>query len=298
MKIENIKHMVKIPDFLSFLGVKPVNTKGDFWHYRSPFREDKKPSFWVNIKTDTCGDFAEGKIGDVINLAARWYNCDIKTAAANIVDTFRLGGFSFAKPTIHRQASSHPTKAATESKIYIKHTQSLQNVALLQYVAARGITPEVAKEYLQEVYYKTSDTETAKQYFALAFKNDKGGYELRSQYFKGSTTPKAPTTICHNSDTVVIFEGFMDFLSCIELWNSQNKIMPYDVIVLNSVCFAPKTDLSKYRSIKLLLDNDKSGIETTKSIITRYPQAKNLTPQIIGNNKDFNDFWTHKIGIK
>jgi len=283
--------MVSIPDFLNFLGCAPTNRKGEWLHYHSPFREDKHPSFWVNLRTGTCGDLAEGRIGDVVNLAARYYNCDNATAAANIADSFRLGAFSSA----NKHTAAKPTiPTAKDTTIHIKHIQPLQNAALLQYVQERKITTETAKRYLQEVYYKTTDNETARQYFALAFKNDKGGYELRSKYFKGATANKTITTIRQNSDTVVVFEGFMDFLSCIEYWKCHNKTMPYDVIVLNSLVFAAKTDLSEYAHIKLLLDNDTAGQRAAHDITTRYHNTTNLTPRLLDGYKDFNEFWVKK----
>jgi hypothetical protein len=294
----NIKRLVKIPEFLRFVGFEPINRKGDFLHYRSPLREDKNPSFWVNTRTDTCGDFNGDRIGDVINLAARWYHCDIKTAAANIADTFRLGGFSFAKPMTFAKASSHPTAAATDNRrIFIRHIQDIQNAALLQYIAQRGISTDTARKYLKEVYYTTSPSATARPYFALAFRNDKGGYELRSKYFKGCSATKSITTITNHSATVLIFEGFMDFLSCVEYWNSKNKAIPYDVIVLNSTANANKTDLSKYTTIKLMLDNDQSGRSTAAAIAAKYSDKhiEDITAKMFVGTfqgcKDFNDYW-------
>lgn len=300
MSILDIKKMVKIPDFLNFLGFLPTDHKGKFLHYRSPFREDKNPSFWVNEETETCGDFAEGKIGDVINLAARWYKCDFKTAKANLEDCFRLGSFSFAKQKqtfTAAQPKASKATTQTDTSIIIKHVQPLQNAALVQYAEnERGISSDTAKQYLQEVYYKTSPSEHARQFFALAFRNDKGGYELRSKYFKGSTANKAVTTIERGSNTVLVFEGFMDFLSCVEYWNSLNKIIPYDIVVLNSVAFAAQTDFSKYDTIKLLLDNDPAGQKAAADIAAKYKNVINLTPKFIPDGcKDFNDFWIKHI---
>lgn len=33
--------------------------------------------------------------------------------------------------------------------------------------------------------------------------------------FKGSSSPKQITTVDHQSDKVIVFEGFMDFLACL-----------------------------------------------------------------------------------
>ena len=296
-QIDNIKRMITIPDFLRHCGFSPVNRKGDYLHYHSPLRKDENPSFWVDEKKGICGDFADGGcIGDVINLAARWYHCNIKDAIANLADIFRLGGFSFDKPMTFAKETHHKS-AATESRIFIRHIQDIQNAALLQYIAQRGISTDTARKYLKEVYYTTSPSATARPYFALAFRNDKGGYELRSKYFKGCSATKSITTITNHSATVLIFEGFMDFLSCVEYWNSKNKAIPYDVIVLNSTANANKTDLSKYTTIKLMLDNDQSGRSTAAAIAAKYSDKhiEDITAKMFVGTfqgcKDFNDYW-------
>ena len=53
--------------------------------------------------------------------------------------------------------------------------------------------------------------------FAVGFRNDAGGWELRSARFKGGSSPKHITTIDNRSDTVIAFEGFMDFLAYLSL---------------------------------------------------------------------------------
>lgn len=78
------------------------------------------------------------------------------------------------------------------------------------------------------MYYRIG----GKPYFALAFKNDSGGYELRNPRFKGSTS-KDITHIRQKGeprDTCFVFEGFMDFLSfrrlaAVELVKLKNRIV-------------------------------------------------------------------------
>jgi hypothetical protein len=271
-------------------------------HYKSPLREDHNPSFWVNTQKNVCGDFNGDYIGDVINLAARYYHCDIKTAAANLTDMFRLGSFTAA--SLRERQAATPTTITTEGNIFITHTQPLQNAALLQYVQERGISTETAKKYLQEVYYKTSKSETARQYFGVSFRNDKGGCEIRNKYYKGGKSPKSVTTFKQGSDTVLVFEGVFTFLSCIEYWNSLNKTIPYDVIVLNSLSNINKADFAHYATIKLMLDADKAGYDATNRLTAQYPNAINITPKFIPyalqskSYNDFNDYWLRKIATR
>jgi hypothetical protein len=55
----------------------------------------------------------------------------------------------------------------------------------------------------------------------LGFKNDSGGYELRSEFFKGSNSPKDITAFKNRGKKVAAFEGFFDFLSFISLLGNK-----------------------------------------------------------------------------
>ena len=54
-----------------------------------------------------------------------------------------------------------------------------------------------------------------KPYFAIAFGNEQGGYELRLKYSKGYFAPKAVTAIDNDATSCCLFERFMDYLSSI-----------------------------------------------------------------------------------
>jgi len=71
---------------------------------------------------------------------------------------------------------------------------------------------------------------------ALGFKNDFGCYELHSEFFKGSNTPKDIPIFKIKGKKVAVFEGFFDFLSFIGLL--QNKdVKGYSFCMLNSLSF-------------------------------------------------------------
>lgn len=75
-------------------------------------------------------------------------------------------------------------------------------------------------------------------FFAIGLRNDCGGWELRSERFKGSSPPKQITTIDHQADRVIVFEGFMDFLACLSMKHSAP--LGIDAAVLNPVVNLPK----------------------------------------------------------
>jgi hypothetical protein len=63
---------------------EPVRKSGKEWIYHSPLRNDKNPSFSVNIEKNLWHDLATNEGGDVISLAAELNRCS-KTQAAKIL---------------------------------------------------------------------------------------------------------------------------------------------------------------------------------------------------------------------
>ena len=294
MTYEDVKKMITIPDFLKCIGAESVDRKGDFLHYHSPLREDKNPSFWVNTKTQTCGDFGgNDKIGSVIDLAAAYWHTNTETAKKNLEDMLCLGSFSFAKQRVYQTANTPPNTNKTANTTAKYEIKPLQKINLLAYAYKRGITAPTAQKYLKECWKDD-------KYFYLAFQNDNGGYALRnstdSNFSKINYGKGGVTTISHNSDRVVFFEGFFDFLSWVEYMAAKGKhIEQYNIIVLNS-CSNISSILNKldyYKAIYTFLDNDPKGRETTEKITSKYPdKLMDLTPKIIKSDcKDFNDYW-------
>lgn len=291
MLIDAVKKVIPIETYLSKKGYQPVTSKGDFLHYHSPLRDDRRPSFWVNVRTQKFGDFADNTAkGDLIDLVKMIEGHKSQSETLYYLEmAFRCGAFSSARPVTRPKPK--------QTSLEIQHTQSLQNKALVQYLYSRKINADNAKAHgVSEAYY-TIKPEQTEPYFALMFPNDKGGCELRSQYFKGGTSPKGITTIKQQSDTAVIFEGFMDYLSAEEYWHSKTgQYIPYDIFILNSIVNRPYADLKPYAHIKCFLDNDfdkpvNNGLECFNAIKAEYPQAQNLSSVLYPDSKDFNEYW-------
>jgi hypothetical protein len=89
-------------------------------------------------------------------------------------------------------------------------TKPLTNPALCRYVNARKIPLEIAKQYCKEVDFELYN----KKYSAIGFENTSGGFELRNEHFKGSTSPKDVTQISTaEAKDISVFEDFFSFLS-------------------------------------------------------------------------------------
>lgn len=198
--IQAIKHL-SIRAYLAEQGLHPTKDNPRYGLYLSPLREEHTPSFKVDYVRNLWYDFGLGEGGSIIDLVMRLERCDFAHAVRLLRNRERV---PIAAPRSLSPLSTVPT-------LRILSDTPLRHSALLDYLRRRSIVPEVACTYCREIRY----TINGRKYFAIGFPNDAGGWELRSECFKGSASPKQITTIDNRTDTVIAFEGFMDFLSCL-----------------------------------------------------------------------------------
>ena len=168
----------------------------------------------------------------------------------------------------------------------------LRHPALVGYLASRGIVPSVAAAFCREVRYEVN----GRAFFAVGFRNDAGGWELRSARFKGGSSPKHITTFDNRSDTVIAFEGFMDFLAYLLLKYPER--LRIDAAVLNSVVNLPKAVpfISRHPVIHAFFDNDEAGRKATADLIRLCPRSEVIDQSsFYSGHKDVNDYLTAHI---
>jgi hypothetical protein len=246
---------ISIVEFLKSQHIHPEHIRGkDHW-YLSPLRQENTPSFKVNSDLNLFYDHGSGIGGDIIDLGCKLFKCDVK----ELLSKMESGSFLFQQqsplePLLH--IVSGVTSEVSHSSIQITGVLPLaNNSAVTGYIQSRGIDPEIARHYCQEVHYQIGD----KNYFAAGFKNRSGGYELRSKYFKGSSSPKDITHIHNGHRSVCVLEGFMDFLSLLTL--RKDSPIRSDFVILNSVSFVDRSMdiLKNYGNVFLYLDHDDAG---------------------------------------
>lgn len=279
MNLSNIKN-IALTTYLKSIGFEPQYQVRNRLFYHSPFRPNEKtPSFTVKPKENNFKDYGDGKFGDIIQFVMYFKDVDFKEAVKE------LQGFDGSTVT---DSFFLRCNSDNEPVFQLKKVKRLENKALLQYLSERKINQTIAKIYLKEAYYNTKS-------FALAFENDLGGYELRNKIWKGSTTPKTITTIKGESNkAVLLFEGFMDFLSYLTI--IQNQTPKYDSIVLNSLINieAAKDILVNYEVWHCVLDADPKGKEVLENLKIDNPNQKIIDCSIRYSNlekgKDLNDY--------
>ena len=267
---------------LNYLG-QPVKKTRNCYLYHVPWREDKTPSLSVTLNGKGWHDLAKGHHGSVIDLVMRCLNTtSVKRACEEIERQASLSS-SFS------QQISEDGEKNKEQRFTKFEVVKLQSPGLFAYLYSRKIDLQIAKQFLQEARYSFKEVDDGRYLYALAYKNDKGGYELRSSVYKGCTAPKGITThFGRENAPTVVFEGFMDMLSFATLCGEVR----HNYIVLNSIVNAP-VGIELLHSVSgkvlLCLDNDEAGDDTTKHMLDALPSATDIRNRFVPA-KDVNDY--------
>lgn len=248
LTVEQAKQ-ISLVSFLRAIGHEPAYVRGENHWYRSPLRDEHTPSFKVNNKINLWYDFGEGTGGNIIDLGIRLYNCSVKEFLVRCHDQ------SFSS-VIKPYSSTFSRSEEPEEKIQVLQAGPIASSALKDYIAQRQISLDIASAYCLELVYSYK----SKSYFALGFKNDSGGYEIRNKYIKLSSSPKGITTILNGGKAVAVFEGFFDLFSYLQ---TCEPAQPHrlDYLVLNSTSFIAQCAeiIASYPQKFLFLDNDPNG---------------------------------------
>lgn len=273
--------------------------------FKHPIKNEKKASLSVFInhknKTWWYKDFSNSDDGNIIDFVMRNYNInDVSSALKKICEIMNITQENKYIPV------EFETTKINENNIKIKSIKELNNQALIDYLTERKINITIGKKYLKEIYYSIKKENGLKYYFGIGFENKSNGFEIRNKYIKSNIIKKDITIIKATnkiSDGVLIFEGFMNYLSALTFYDILS--CKYDVIILNSVSLIKKANehiiKMKYSKIFDYLDNDFAGQETIlnlkNSLEVAYKRKEiEFIPKIINSFKiyqsynDFNDF--------
>ena len=102
MKEKDLSLIKRYPivEYLERRGIRPVRKTPAYAMYRSPLREETRPSFKVDREKNLWIDYAEGRGGSIIDLCMRLEGCTIKPSALPInreVMSFEIMEYSRAQ---------------------------------------------------------------------------------------------------------------------------------------------------------------------------------------------------------
>ena len=290
-------NQIDMVDYLSSLGFQPTSVRGNNYWYLSPFRDEKIASFKIQRSKNVWYDHGIGTGGGLVDFVKQFYHSDVSEALQKIL--FFQPQINLKKnvdrPPFHLHENSlinHADASQTAIKI-IAAKQPVLEPWLCRYLKQRKIEKSIANKYCYEVEFTNGEKE--KIFKAVGFKNNAGGYELRNEYFKGSSSPKYISYFNNKADNVTVFEGFFDFMSYQSLHENQQQLLT-NFLVLNSTSFFERSLLlmEKHEAIHLYLDNDLTGKRCTELALKRSAKFKDES-KLYKGYKDIND-WMVNFG--
>lgn len=249
---------ISLVDFLSRIGIFPIEKQCGEYLYLSPFRSEKKPSFSVNEKKNCWYDF--GVVGNrdygLIGFIKKYYNLtefvDCKNILLEVMDLP-----SQDIKCVHR-----------ERKVVLKLIRegAIEHPDVISYIKSRKISLTTSRRYFKQCTYEFY----GKERLGLSYVNVSGGIEILSIDGMKSVIGSKSFNIFSGSDTVAIFEGMIDYLTFLKLTNKRKSAKT--VIVLNSVNNIQKAIkvINPLSICHLYLDNDKAGYECRDFMFSRF----------------------------
>jgi hypothetical protein len=281
MTIEKAKE-IDLVDYLATLGHHPTKVSSPHYWYLSPLREERTPSFKVNRHLNRWYDFADGKGGNLVDFGILYHQCSI----SELLQKLSGPEIPQEKHLIH----AHQVEDAGQKPIEILTTHLISSYPLIKYLQSRRINENIANKYCHEVRYKRGGN----IYYAIGFKNDRGGYELRNEKFKGGSAPKDVTTLSNGGKDLAVFEGFFDFLS-FQTLNRNQDAADRNFLILNSASFFEKSlpFMQEHRRVHLFLDTDKTGEKYTLQALALDKEKFTDERRLYRQYKDLNDWLMH-----
>ena len=277
---------IKLEEVLVSLGHHPTKQNEKEAWFLNPFATENHASFKLDKRNNIWYLHSEGIGGNNTDFMQKYLNASVKEvlewAEKQKFFTFQLQNI------IQKQNSLNQNYQITKIK-------ELQNENLKKYLQQRGLSPTVYS-LVKEVHFAIGE----KKLYAIGFENLSGGWELRNQFYKGSLLKKDISVVNLNNNleknkNVVVFEGFIDALSFVEMKPFFNG----DLLVMNSVSLLSKAKeyLQNYSEIHLFLDNDKAGEFCKNEILKSFPEAKNHS-EIYALHKDLNEYFVFRNNTK
>lgn len=285
MKIEDIKN-IPIESYLKIKGIEPSREKGKSLYYAAVWRNGDNPNnVHVNTERNVWYDYKDGVGGGIIELVMLVEKCTLPEA-------LKILGSGYSDITVFKNFEKNENIEKVKS-INITKVIDIYSYAIKNYVQERGISLDIAKKYCKEINYTFDNI---KSYYALGFQTMTKSWVIRNKYFKGCTGQDI-TYFDNKSSSSIVFEGFIDFLSFIELYGEAK----YNVVVLNSIVNTKKNEkfvsiVNSSEKVYLLLDNDKDGEKTVKNLQLLYGEKIIDKSSLYKGYNDLNDYLKARNG--
>lgn len=278
----NQAKQIPLADVLERIGcnVKIREKGGTELAYLSPWRAESRASLYVNTVKNVWFDHSEDEGGNTLDFAIMYLEktgklSSVKAALNWLTDTMGYRSDTFSFFSSQQKAPLRFDEPSRDLKVL--GIAPLRSGKIFQYLKERGISKNIAQEYLCLVQYQNIKKPRKGGYYGFGQRNIGGGYEVRAatdqKKFKSALITRDITVhFGRLGEGVCVFEGMLDHLSMLAILS--NIRLNNDVIILNGAsCYekAKRYILEKgYSKIDLFLDNDDTGNKVTTKFIEAF----------------------------
>lgn len=261
--------------------------KGNYFYFAH--KDQNSGSIAVNNSGFT--DFRSTEKGGKILKAMKVFeNKDWYQAIQELESKSSYKNYEFKNNQVQKEINKAKENLAAESSVKINYVGEVNNPKILDYYNKRGISADVVRANLKQVYYENK----GRKYFSAGIKNNSGSYNVRGEGFKSVIGEHNDISVLKGNGNVIVFEGMFEYLTYCEML--QKKRLEETVVILNSIKNSENLitfiKANNFNNIDLLLNGDKEGDSATVKILENIEGAKDVRKKFnITNKMDLNDKW-------
>ncbi|GGA95084.1 hypothetical protein GCM10011500_08610 [Mucilaginibacter rubeus] len=158
--------------------------------------------------------------------------------------------------TANQHHRDYRKRKAAELPYYrVQHTLPLgETPAVAACLHSEGLSELVTADLREVYYYKVDQNKKRREFCAVGWPNENGGWEIRHPNFTGCLGPKGMTFISGEAGHLVIFEEFTAYL----YWRYFHKQYYPNILILNYPEFlgAAKMRALKFNSVTVCFDQE------------------------------------------
>ncbi len=228
----NVEYANTIPLRAIFdkIGLQPAQENNSRLLYQSLFSVETIPTLQIHITDNTWCDISTNNGGNAVDFVKVWLAH--QNLKCSVHDALHWLKFNIGYPPL----SSFLTLAdETEqgTKFKFRYKTLLLETGLIRYAQSRGISSVVAKQFFKQLYILNQ--ETGKEFLALGYRNEDGGYAIYSPFVDTHIAPVTVTFIRgrpNRPNGIHLFKDIFDYLTAL----AGRDHMPFseDAIVLNA----------------------------------------------------------------
>lgn len=246
MNSKQIKE-ISIREVMESFSLFPERDNSITGFYLAIDRVERDPNLLVNFVHNSAIDFKSTNSFNVVSIVQTIKKCTESDALAYL-------------EIVH---NSSPKMLKDEVSKTFKIIDIKDNLHPLNLQSIVGLDVNINCDLFSEIWFEDGP----KKYYGIAFKNDSGGYEIRSKYMNICLLKKDITTIKNDGKELLVFQDYPDLLTYKFLFETnESENTDYLILNSNSMIHKIKNEVVHYNKITIYFDNTQSGNFATEQV--------------------------------